>query len=140
MPFYSNISIENTRFSILSYDLIEFINSLNYDWAAKIIQKKIRNNICKKVYDLTRLCDFAYGECKLPSNMSNCSIFYKNKILNRESIFKTFTACNCCTKHQINKPKEFKQWNSTPMNFRINLTCPCACRHISRHLCRGLPN
>lgn len=140
MPFYSNISIENTRFSVLSDDLIEFINSLNYDWAAKIIQKKIRNNICKKVHDLTTLCGFAYTQCNLSTNMSNYSIFYKNKILNRESVFKTFTACYCCTKHQINKPKEFKRWYDTPMNSRQDFSCPCACRHISRFLCRGLPN
>jgi hypothetical protein len=140
MPFYSNISIENTRFSFLPYDLVEFINSLNYDWAAKIIQKKIKNNICKKVNELTKLCYFAYEQCNLPTNMSNCSIFYKNKILNRQEIIKTFSACNCCTKHQINKPKELTNWNDTPMNFTQDLTCGCACRHISRFLCRELVN
>jgi len=46
--------------------------------------------------------------------------------------------CNCCEKHQVNKPFMFEPWNETPINLDKpeNLTCHCNCRHIARYICR----
>ena len=45
--------------------------------------------------------------------------------------------CNCCERHQINKPIIFSAWNETPFNYDQSIhPCMCNCRHISRMICR----
>ncbi len=45
--------------------------------------------------------------------------------------------CNCCMTHQINKPKKFQTWVDTPFSQWYNQKqCQCACRHLSRMICR----
>lgn len=45
--------------------------------------------------------------------------------------------CNCCQRHQINKPRVFSTWYDTPFNdYSYNRQCMCDCRHISRFICR----
>ncbi len=45
--------------------------------------------------------------------------------------------CNCCDRHQVNKPTVFSAWHETP--FHNNQTihqCMCDCRHVARFICR----
>ena len=46
--------------------------------------------------------------------------------------------CNCCERHQINKPRVLAPWVETPWNNSQNyLTgCDCDCRHLARFICR----
>lgn len=45
--------------------------------------------------------------------------------------------CNCCERHQINKPTLFAPWYETPFsNNNTTHTCTCNCRHIARFICR----
>ena len=45
--------------------------------------------------------------------------------------------CNCCERHQINKPTLFVLWHDTPVNFHQDIyPCMCKCRHVARFICR----
>lgn len=53
-------------------------------------------------------------------------------------------ACNCCTRHQNNKPKEIHVYQDIETGLhrglqeRLSLldSCPCDCRHMARWICR----
>ena len=61
------------------------------------------------------------------------------------SMFYNIKACNCCKRHQINKPKEIKHWVHLPFDdpdkkklyedLNINYNCDCVCRHLARIIC-----
>lgn len=45
--------------------------------------------------------------------------------------------CNCCERHQLNKPILFVHWYDTSFsNNQLNNPCTCNCRHIARFICR----
>lgn len=44
--------------------------------------------------------------------------------------------CNCCTRHQINKPTTFSIWHETPFSNINHASCRCNCRHVARFICR----
>lgn len=45
--------------------------------------------------------------------------------------------CNCCQRHQINKPTIFQPWTETSINISQNIySCSCNCRHVARFICR----
>ena len=45
--------------------------------------------------------------------------------------------CNCCERHQVNKPTLFAPWNETPFNNnQSNYLCMCNCRQMARFICR----
>jgi len=46
--------------------------------------------------------------------------------------------CNCCARHQVNKPIVFEPWRETPTNNtnRFIYPCMCNCRHAARFICR----
>jgi len=45
--------------------------------------------------------------------------------------------CNCCERHQLNKPTVFAAWHETPShNTHATYTCVCNCRHLARFICR----
>jgi hypothetical protein len=140
MSFLTNQSFVNTYFAMLPIELIEYVRCYYYKKSALVIQYRVKYNIYKKINELTKLCDFAFLKCNFSPNMSNYSIFYKNRLLHRKDVFQTFAACNCCNRHQINKPKQLKLWHENPFHFTQQKSCNCACRHISRFLCRGLEN
>ena len=54
------------------------------------------------------------------------------------------TNCNCCDRHQINKPKIFAPWHecaSSGMMLRDEyVKCECKCRHMARIICRQCPD
>ena len=60
-----------------------------------------------------------------------------------EEKLRTLLACNCCERHQINKPKTLEPWvecisNRHRGSWKIEITteCLCDCRHLARILCR----
>ena len=50
--------------------------------------------------------------------------------------------CNCCNRHQINKPIVFQPWIDTPntSHFDYSENCYCRCRHAARMICRQCPD
>ena len=49
--------------------------------------------------------------------------------------------CNCCERHQFNKPIVYTSWVELPtaprsLQARINMPCFCNCRHMARFICR----
>ena len=48
--------------------------------------------------------------------------------------------CNCCERHQVNKPTVLELWHETPANnFHLDIyPCMCNCRHVSRFICRQI--
>lgn len=48
--------------------------------------------------------------------------------------------CNCCDRHQWNKPTLFLPWRELPFHNLRNYdninNCKCNCRHIARFICR----
>jgi len=71
--------------------------------------------------------------------------------LSNQLILDKLALCNCCQKHQINKPKLYLTWiDTSPNNGLIpetsntdhitgELYCKCDCRHNSRMICRNCP-
>lgn len=49
--------------------------------------------------------------------------------------------CNCCERHQINKPIVFEPWHDTPFHdIQATYPCMCNCRHVARFICRQANN
>ena len=45
--------------------------------------------------------------------------------------------CDCCERHQVNKPTVFVAWHETPShNTQGTHPCMCNCRHVARFICR----
>lgn len=44
--------------------------------------------------------------------------------------------CDCCNKHQLNKPCIPVKWRSKKIPTPSLITCPCDCRHTARMICR----
>ena len=132
------IRYASTTFTKLPLEIIKYILSFNYDWASKIIQKKARLCFKSKITEIGLLLDFAFFKCNLPATMLNYSIVYKNKILTKDDIFKTYSACKCCERHQVNKPKTMTKWVDTQISHTQFSSCNCYCRHMCRFLCREI--
>lgn len=50
----------------------------------------------------------------------------------------TLNKCNCCEKHQYNKPFRFEIWKELPFHNDQTRDCLCDCRHMSRMICRTI--
>ena len=46
--------------------------------------------------------------------------------------------CNCCLRHQINKPSELKPWVELHSTHNRDNPCQCDCRHRARWICREM--
>ena len=46
--------------------------------------------------------------------------------------------CNCCERHQKNKPKRFRSWIDKNYPTTQFTNCNCDCRHIARFICRQI--
>ena len=45
--------------------------------------------------------------------------------------------CNCCERHQIDKPKIYSPWKDTVFKGTNHIgRCACDCRHKARFICR----
>lgn len=54
------------------------------------------------------------------------------------SIIQTMNSCNCCNRHQINKPNSLEEYvdYKYPTQNK-NYQCKCNCRQIARNCCRA---
>lgn len=71
-------------------------------------------------------------------HLSEMSLFDFIPGSNLREKLQTVVSCNCCERHQINKPQVLAPWVETPWNNSQNyLTgCDCDCRHLARFICR----
>ena len=48
--------------------------------------------------------------------------------------------CDCCDRHQQNRPRNFVPWYDRPMVYASTQdrvpSCECDCRHMARFICR----
>lgn len=59
-----------------------------------------------------------------------------------EYFAKVLSKCDCCTRHQIDRPTSLYEWNGPPTGSIMSCyntkecLCTCSCRHINRWLIR----
>ena len=134
--FLTSEIFKNTYFKKLPEDLIIYIVTYNFDWAAKIIQHQSKICFKQKIKTLTSLMVSSLITFRPMIKITKISIFYKNKVLIASDIIKILALCKCCTRHQIDKPKTLIKWNETIFHGTQYCDCLCSCRHISRFICR----
>ena len=132
----SYINYDTTLLFKLPDDILDYIWSMNHEWAANIIEKAVRLFIRTKVRNISNMIGFATYNCQLDPYVKQYRIFYRNKILNNKDILNTFASCKCCPRHQINKPTTLNTWEDTAVSLTQHTTCVCDCRHLSRWICR----
>ena len=58
-----------------------------------------------------------------------------------ESKLAILNQCNCCDRHQMNKPRTFAPWQEIESNMMMShepyIQCECDCRHMARWICRA---
>ena len=54
-------------------------------------------------------------------------------------IIKTLNTCNCCERHQKDKPNKLEKYFETTFKNggEIKYPCNCKCRQLSRFICRA---
>lgn len=68
--------------------------------------------------------------------------FYASKLnldKHKQKVFDALTElyyCDCCNKHQRNKPCVPVRWVSNKTPTLSPLSCTCDCRHTARMICR----
>lgn len=129
-------SLDNTYFSKLPEELIDYIWEFNHYDAVRVINYYSRKFITRSICDLKEMLDFANFNSHLGVGMNKYSLFYRNRIMNKEDVFLRMKACQCCKRHQINKPKKLEEWIDTEFHGTQYTSCNCICRHYSRFLCR----
>tara|TARA_B100001741_G_C16317287_1_gene488766 strand:+ start:74 stop:478 length:405 start_codon:yes stop_codon:yes gene_type:complete len=131
-------SLENTYFSKLPEELIDYIWKLNEYGAACVINYYARKYFKNFSKELKPLIHFSHFEAKLNLGMINFDYFIFGKQRNKNDIFNKLSACNCCKKHQTNKPKKLEPWFETQFHDTQHRECNCICRHYTRWLCRHI--
>lgn len=139
----NTILYNNTYLSILSNDLIKYIENVLIKWANKILSKniiKFKIKLIKNdVNNLNNMFLFIHRNTDLGMTMRNYKIHYKDKILSKKDVFNRLINCKCCKRHQINRPTELKPWYETEFHNCQNIhSCMCSCRNLSRWLCREI--
>ena len=128
---------ENTRFMYLPHELLVHIISFNEKSAVELIQKKAKNMLKNKINVLQEMILFCF-QSNLGIPFKNYNILYNNRIISKEEVINTFSKCNCCERHKINRPKNIVPWIDTQISYRKYNNCKCYCRQFSRFICRGI--
>jgi hypothetical protein len=74
--------------------------------------------------------------------MNNFVDYYTNLVVScREEAqvaLDILSQCNCCQRHQQNKPVILAKWIELPISDRNpdEILCHCDCRHVARFICR----
>jgi len=56
----------------------------------------------------------------------------------KQEMLNYLNECNCCLRHQNNKPYKCELVNEVKNNKKINKNkCECKCRHYARNICRN---
>jgi predicted metalloprotease len=94
-----------TRFGKLPEELLHHIISFNEIEAVAIIQKKGKNMVKNKIRAFeSMLISGFYRMGEISLNKYN--LFYNNRIVSKEEVVETFSKCECCERHKINRPKK----------------------------------
>ena len=69
----------------------------------------------------------------------NCdfSTYLYSHILDPHKVLTKLNTCNCCRKHQVDRPEKLAIWENTTFNNTQDQDCLCACRHTARYVCRA---
>jgi len=63
------------------------------------------------------------------------------KLYKAQCILDYLNDCNCCERHNKNKPYLFTSWTWLSKKQIFNThDCKCQCRHLARTICRAYPN
>ena len=54
----------------------------------------------------------------------------------RVKLVNVLNTCDCCDRHQVNRPVKYEPWTNTIFNNTQDTDCECKCRHFSRFICR----
>ena len=128
---------ETTRFVFLPNELLFHIISFNEKSAVELIQKKAKNMLKNKIKAFESMIMFGF-DSDLEFGRSAYCLFYKNRIVSREEVVETFSKCDCCERHKINRPKKLAPWVDTDFHNTVIRSCPCHCRQLSRFICREI--
>ena len=142
MLYLIDDSMKKTYFNILSYEIIDKIWRTNHLTCAILIQKAFKKKITYLCKEITQhISMFEYY------NVSPYHYLYKHKFnimvnkksYNKHNLFRCFASCNCCERHNIDKPKILGLYTESKdsINYKI-YECKCLCRHITRQMCRKI--
>ena len=76
------------------------------------------------------------------SGPHDCLNFHMSKLNlddHKQKVFDALTElhfCDCCNRHQIDKPCIPVRWKSTKTPTQFVIDCVCDCRHTARMICR----
>jgi IS5 family transposase len=101
----------------------------NSDWSLPAYDEVVEENI---------MCRFEEGRC-LPVDSLLFEEFDKIPGKTWKEKLEACAACQCCERHQAQKPGSFVPWIETPLKNSSPRTCECDCRHMARFLCRQAP-
>jgi len=129
-----------TLFIKLPEELLLYIIAFNEASAVKIIQQQYRNMLKNKIKIFTRIIRAGRPVVGI---RRICDVFYNKKLVPQKELVKTFSRCDCCEKHKINRPNVLTNWvetefHNTQHGLWISNDCNCSCRHYSRVLCREI--
>ena len=136
---YSILALASvTRFGKLPEELLHHIISFNEIEAVEIIQKKAKNMLKNKIKAFESMFISGFDTMGKIS-LNKYKLFYNNRIVSKEEVVETFSNCECCERHKINRPKSLQPWINTPFQNcgEIDYPCKCNCRHVSRFICRA---
>jgi len=129
-----------TLFVKLPEELLLYIISFNEASAVKIIQQQYRIMLKNKIKIFARIirAGFAGGFDGGGGMGRICNVFYNKKLVPQKELINTFSRCDCCEKHKINRPTRLTNWVETEFHNTRHTYCACSCRHYSRMLCREI--
>ena len=131
---YSILALASvTRFGNLPEEILHHIISFNEIEAVEIIQKKMIEMLKNKIRTFQNLSSSLFR-----GGMRNTRIFYNDRIVQNEEIFKVLSLCDCCARHKNDRPKTLVHWVDTPFHTTRQWRCLCHCRQLSRMICRAI--
>ena len=135
---YSILALASvTRFGKLPEELLQHIISFNEIEAVAIIQKKAKNMVKNKIKAFESMLISGFDSMGKIS-LNKYKLFYNNRIVSKEEVVETFSNCECCERHKINRPKKLAPWVETDFRDTVIRSCPCHCRQFSRFICREI--
>ena len=135
---YSILALASvTRFGKLPEELLQHIISFNEIEAVVIIQKKAKNMVKNKIKAFESMLISGFDSMGKIS-LNKYKLFYNNRIVSKEEVVETFSNCECCERHKINRPKKLAPWVETDFRDTVIRSCPCHCRQFSRFICREI--
>ena len=97
---------------------------------------RIKNNDSYENDCLRSQCE---RRCNCKTNRKQTFTEYLSKLIkNPNEFINILSTCECCERHQINRPIKLDgSYNNSSNIKHINNNCECQCRHYSRFICRA---